>query len=80
MVKVRLQGTEYEVRCFLDILQEVKFVEISNTSDFFKNKGTDRYKRLYTEAYIKRPKIVPMRRQRESEKHKRTITGSVRNR
>ena len=51
MVKVRLQGTKREIRWFLKILERDSRCSVENTSDFFSNKGTDRYKRLYTEVH-----------------------------
>lgn len=51
MVKVRMQGTKREIRWFLKILERDSRCSVENTSDFFSNKGTDRYKRLYTEVH-----------------------------
>lgn len=53
MLKVRLQGTKNDIRWFLKLLGRDKRFDVENTSTFFSNKGTDRYKRLYTEIYRK---------------------------
>ena len=53
MLKLRLQGTKNDIRWFLKILSRDKRFELENTSTFFSNKGTERYKRLYTEIYRK---------------------------
>ena len=50
MLKVRIQGTKNDIRWFLRLLQREPKVELKNTSTFFSNKGTDRYKRIYTEV------------------------------
>jgi len=51
MIKVRVQGTKREIRWFLKLLERDKRFSLENTSTFFNNKGTDRYKRLYTEVH-----------------------------
>ena len=51
MLKVRLQGTKNDIRLFLKLLERDKRLEVKNTSDLFNNKGTEKYKRLYTEIY-----------------------------
>ena len=51
MIKVRMQGTKREIRWFLKLLERDKRFSLENTSTFFNNKGTDRYKRLYTEVH-----------------------------
>ena len=51
MLKLRLQGTKNDIRWFLKLLSRDKRFDVENTSTFFSNKGTDRYKRLYTEIY-----------------------------
>ena len=51
MLKIRLMGEKNEIRWFLRLLNKSPKVEIENTSTFFDNKGTNRYKRIYTEVY-----------------------------
>ena len=53
MLKLRLQGTKNDIRWFLKLLSRDKRFDVENTSTFFSNKGTDKYKRLYTEIYRK---------------------------
>lgn len=53
MLKIRLQGTKNDIRWFLKILKRDKRLDVENTSTFFSNNGTDKYKRLYTEVYRK---------------------------
>lgn len=50
MLKLRLQGTKNEIRWFIRLLQREPRVDLENTSTFFSNKGTERYKRLYTQV------------------------------
>lgn len=50
MLKVRLMGEKNEIRWFLRLLNRIPKVQIENTSTFFDNKGTNRYKRIYTEV------------------------------
>lgn len=51
MIKVRVQGTKREIRWFLKLMERDKRFRLENTSTFFNNKGTDKYKRLYTEVH-----------------------------
>ena len=51
MLKIRLMGEKKEIRWCLRVLERNPKVQIENTSTFYDNKGTDRYKRLYTEVY-----------------------------
>lgn len=53
MIKVRLQGTKRDIRWLLKVLGRDKRFSLQNTSDFFCNKGTDKYRRLYTEIVRK---------------------------
>ncbi len=50
MLKLRVMGTKNEIRWFIRLLQRDSRVGLENTSTFFSNKGTDRYKRLYTQV------------------------------
>ena len=74
MIKVRMQGTKREIRWFLKLLGRDKRFSLENTSTFFNNKGTDRYKRLYTEVH--RPQdvkeISPKKRNKRTSKHRNT--------
>ena len=51
MIKLRLQGTKNEIRWFIRLLQREPRVDLENTSTFYNNKGTERFKRLYTEVH-----------------------------
>ena len=51
MLKLRLQGTKNEIRWFIRLLQREPRVDLENTSTFYNNKGTERFKRLYTEVH-----------------------------
>ena len=50
MLKLRLQGTKNEIRWFLKLLQRHPRVDLENTSTFYDNKGTQKYKRVYTQV------------------------------
>ena len=73
MLKVRLQGTKNDIRWFLKILSRDNRFKVENTSTFFNNKGTEKYKRLYTEIYRKRVDLT----QDEIEKAKAENTKTV---
>jgi hypothetical protein len=51
MLKVRLQGTKNDIRWFIRLMERDSRVRLENTSTFFSNKGTEKYKRLYTEIH-----------------------------
>jgi hypothetical protein len=51
MIKVRFQGTKEDISWLLNVLAENKKFRLLNTSDFYDNYGTSRYKRAYTEVY-----------------------------
>lgn len=53
VLKLRLQGTKNDIRWFLKILNREKKVNVKNVSPFFDNKGTKKYKRLYSEIHRK---------------------------
>ncbi len=47
MLKIRLQGTKCDIKWFLKILTRIEKIKILSISDFYKNKGTDKYCRMY---------------------------------
>jgi hypothetical protein len=51
MLKVRLQGTKNDIRWFIRLMERDSRVRLENTSTFFSNKGTEKYKRLYKEIH-----------------------------
>ena len=51
MLKLRLQGTKNDIRWFLRLLRSDSRFTLENTSTFFDNKGTKKYKRVYTEVF-----------------------------
>ena len=74
MIKVRVQGTKREIRWFLKLLERDSRFSLENTSTFFNNQGTDRYKRLYTEVHRTQDenKISPKRRNIRTSEHRNT--------
>lgn len=52
MMKLRLQGTKNEIRWFIRLLRREPRVNLENTPTFFSSKGTERYKRLYTQVNL----------------------------
>ena len=74
MIKVRVQGTKREIRWFLKLLERDKRFRLENTSTFFNNKGTDRYKRLYTEVHRTQDKkeISPKKGNSRTSEHRNT--------
>ncbi|MCI8959790.1 MAG: hypothetical protein HFG62_11820 [Lachnospiraceae bacterium] len=50
MLKVRLMGTEDEIKWFGKILQGNPKIEVMEFSDMFPNKGTKKYYRVYAEV------------------------------
>lgn len=51
MLKLRLQGTKNDIRWFLRLLRSDSRFKVENTSTFFDNVGTKKYKRVYTEVF-----------------------------
>ena len=51
MLKVRVQGTKNDIRWFIRLLEREPRVVLENTSTFFKNKGTNKYKHVYTQVH-----------------------------
>lgn len=56
MLKIRIQGTKNDIRWFIKILQADKRFCVENTSTFFDNFGTKKYKRVYTEIFRNKDK------------------------
>ena len=53
MLKIRLQGTKNDIKWFKKILERHPKVEVNEFSEFYQNKGTKRYYRVYTEVLKK---------------------------
>ena len=51
MLKLRIQGTKNDIRWFLRLLKSRPEMMVENTSTFFDNVGTKKYKRVYTEIF-----------------------------
>ena len=49
MIKLRIQGTKNDIRWIMRILEADGRYKVENTSTFFDNIGTKKYKRVYTE-------------------------------
>ena len=50
MLKIRLQGTKNDIKWFKKILERSPKIKLLEFSDYFQNKGTDRYYRVYVEV------------------------------
>lgn len=50
MLKVRLMGMEDDIKWFGKILQREPKIEVTEFSDLYPNKGTDRFYRVYIEV------------------------------
>lgn len=50
MVKVRLQGTKEDMEWLEEQLRNIPNVEITESSEIFRNKGTNKYYRKYIEV------------------------------
>ena len=51
MLKLRIQGTQNDIRWFIRLLKSDSRFQVENTSTFFDNIGTKKYKRVYTEVF-----------------------------
>ncbi len=49
MLKIRMQGTKWDLTWFEKILQENPEIHVISISDPFANKGTNRYFRVYAD-------------------------------
>lgn len=50
MLKVRLMGTKNDIKWFKKILQRIPKLEVTEFSELFPNKGTNRFYRAYVEV------------------------------
>ncbi len=50
MLKVRLMGTKNDIKWFGKILQRNPKIEVTEFSDLYPNKGTNKYYRAYAEV------------------------------
>ena len=51
MLKIRLQGTTYDIKWFIRLLSRDDRFWLAEPSDILDNKGSVKYKRLYAEVY-----------------------------
>lgn len=50
MLKIRLMGTKNDIKWFREILRKNSQVEVTEFSELYPNKGTDRFYRAYVEV------------------------------
>ncbi len=50
MLKIRLMGTKKDIAWFGKVLRKSPEVKVTEFSDTFQNKGTDKYYRAYVEV------------------------------
>ena len=50
MLKIRLMGTKNDIKWFERILQRQPKVAVTEVSELYRNKGTNRYYRAYVEV------------------------------
>ena len=50
MVKIRLMGKKEDMHEMIKKLYQIKDIEIMEISDFYSNKGTSKYGRIYMEV------------------------------
>ncbi len=50
MLKIRLMGTKNDIKWFERILQRQSKVAVTEVSDMYQNKGTNRFYRAYVEV------------------------------
>lgn len=50
MLKVRLMGTKNDIKWFKKILQRTPKLEVTEFSELFPNKGTNKFYRAYVEV------------------------------
>lgn len=51
MLKIRLQGTTKDIKWFLKMLKKDSRFVMNEPSDFYDNRGTKKFKRVYTEIF-----------------------------
>ncbi len=54
MIKVRLMGTQNDISRFERILRKTAEIELTEFSDIYRNKGTNKYYRAYAEVEMKK--------------------------
>ena len=50
MLKIRLMGTKNDIKWFEGILRRLSKVAVTEFSELYRNKGTNRYYRAYAEV------------------------------
>ena len=50
MVKIRLMGKKEDMHAMIKRIYQIEDVQVIETSDFFMNKGTSKYGRIYMEV------------------------------
>ena len=58
MLKIRLMGTKNDIKWFERFLKRNTKLEVTEFSDLFENKGTNRFYRVYAEVKKSNEKIV----------------------
>lgn len=53
MIKIRLQGTKFDLKQIITVLERNKSLKLENQSEFIPNKGTKKYYRYYAEIFWK---------------------------
>ncbi len=56
MLKIRLMGTKKDIKWFRNLLHKIPQIEVTEFSEMFPNKGTDRFFRAYAE--VKRRNVI----------------------
>ena len=50
MIKIRLMGTKNDIKWFEKLLRRHPNIEVQEFSDFYTNKGTNKFYRVYVEV------------------------------
>ena len=50
MIKIRLMGKKEDMHDMIKRIYQIKGIEVMELSDFFTNKGTSKYGRIYMEV------------------------------
>ena len=50
MVKIRLMGKKEDMHAMIKRIYQIEDVKVIETSDFYMNKGTSKYGRIYMEV------------------------------
>ena len=50
MIELRIMGDEQDIDWFYRVLEKTLDVEVVEVSDFYTNRGTNRYYRIYVEV------------------------------